>query len=338
MSAKCPRNHDLIKQRVSSDDDGTVCDVCGCEFDSGEVVYHCEKCDYDLCAKCKLNADEEERLKYVHQVLEGLWKQQFPGVTVPEPDSVPVCCPEGHRLVQLSKDDDDDDDDDEKQCDRCGVDLDPEEVVVHHCEECDYDLCLICKRIIEIQAQIKALTDPLEEAQKDPVVAKADNKSEHKVKCPRNHDLIKHRTPPHDDGTVCDVCGCEFESREVVYHCEKCDYDLCVKCKLNAEEEERLKCVFQVFEERRKQQFPGETVPKPDSVPVCCPEGHRLVRLSNDDEKQCDRCGVDLDPEEDVVHHCEECDFDLCLTCKRIVEIQAQIKTLCDVLEAQKRA
>lgn len=155
---------------------------------------------------------------------------------------------------------------------------------VHHCDECEYDLCTPCMRLRHTHNRV----------------------STHVPRCQKRHELyrtsfleLRSRFGSlHNSGGWCNRCNVVFRDEDVVYHCEKCNYDLCQEC------------------------ASGHT------FRIKCPEGHELftksfseVRARPGSEYQsggfCDNCGCSFH-DDDVFFHCESCSFDLCQQCRKM--------------------
>ena len=109
----------------------------------------------------------------------------------------------------------------------------------------------------------------------------------------------------------------------VVFHCEKCDNDLCQSCLNKIQCEGVPQDNYDDLVKQWHEKFPGNPLPEPA---IGCPAGHRIhsflvgelfMSLRTEGDIGCYFCGNVI---RGLTYCCQGCRFDLCERCKTIAE------------------
>ena len=113
--------------------------------------------------------------------------------------------------------------------------------------------------------------------------------------------LNDRKRSPYSSGARCDVCCNAISMGEELYHCDKCKYDVCMKCISKI----RMKC------------------------PFCTDEDHFFVNL-DPDKGRCSMCkGFVLDSSSFLLS-CPKCFFTVCRTCHNMLVVRNRTEQLMD--------
>ena len=193
-----------LAKEVGAYRSGARCDGCRHRLIPSDMIRHCDMCQYDLCESC--------------------WADQIPAPGYPMRHD-PACvlqCPKGHFLRQVLLSQLANEVASYKAnvvCDGCYRHISPSEVL-YHCDSCQYDLCESCWA-----NQMPAPGYPMRH---DPASGQ---------QCPKGHFLrqfllsqLAEEVAPYRGGAVCDGCYRRINPSDVIYHCDRCRYDLCNSC------------------------------------------------------------------------------------------------------------
>ncbi|MCQ2820871.1 MAG: hypothetical protein MJ252_26735 [archaeon] len=169
-------------------------------------------------------------------------------------------------------------------CDICGASFEGG-CILYQCVGCSFELCENCKKNEE------AGNPPRKpEAKEEP---KPQPKEEPKPQ-PKDESTINSKNHPHPlkkanvADIICDVCKKEFNGKTTSFHCDFCDFDMCLECR--TKEESNVKDTF-----------------KSSKHP------HPLTKMKRT-EIRCDSCGREFSS--GIVYSCPDCDYDMCSYCK----------------------
>lgn len=260
--------NDHIMTRASRDGGYCSCDVCEEDIDDDEEHHICFQCNYDLCNNCLAT-----KVKAKSSSLAGSEQTEK------------FKCPSGHVACLMAVRN--------RCCDLCREDIKASD---KHpiCEDCDYDVCSKCVKIITTKSKPQdgyyILEYPLE-----------GNLAGCKFKCPVGHQTPFLTVYYHS----CDLCRTDISSSEKHPLCEDCDYDVCLNCVNNIVANTKPEAGFYSLAKPVDSRVSG--------AKFKCPSGH-ATHLIAAGYRSCNLCGESISAAE---KHplCEECEYDVCLNC-----------------------
>ena len=109
------------------------------------------------------------------------------------------------------------------------------------------------------------------------------------------HEHCLYNTVLKFDGWICDICEDKFEVKSNGrYRCEECDFDICVKCRINEESGYKLNNVF--LSKNHEHLLKDDTFKESNWICDVCDKRYEMKTIKR--------------------FRCERCDFDICNSCK----------------------
>jgi len=184
-------------------------------------------------------------------------------------------------------------------CDECNNDENALENGVLHCDKCLFDICGKCEKDLMAKNHWDNNDNPIQ-------TVKFCDGGHPLLKAKNLKDIAMNKTPDYTANVFyCHECKTknQVSGQNEAYHCDYCEFDLCLKC----------------FEN-----YPGK-----ETNEVTCENGHHLIKthdlksvvLDEDESYQanlynCDLCQTtEIFAGEVGAYHCDICKFDLCPKC-----------------------
>ena len=169
---------------------GWNCNYCAKIYPKEDKSYYCTLCDYNLCLNCSNNNNLNKYNSLPDSVLYkngGLWQFNFEEHI--------------HPLTYISYDKNGE----TIKCAFCMKEFEDNNFI-YCCSVCDYNICLLCKNIIENGKIWQFKT------------------SWH------IHPLTFCESPRITKSYLCNHCGESYLKSDLSYYCTLCDFDICMKC------------------------------------------------------------------------------------------------------------
>lgn len=267
------------------------CDQCGSDHLQLKGPYHhCNDCHFDLCASCSP----------AHVQL---------GDSSNAASTAAVKCQRDHDMMSLTtlpvKYVREYGADITVHCDICRKQNIHLAVPFFHCDDCNFDLCRVC-------ASTSSFTQSSKDCNSNALAAAVI------VCCTSGHPLQRFVELPekykrmmlNNPSVNCDECRTRsIHLQPAFYHCDNCNYDLCETCYTN----------------KSSMMMISGDLDDIDDV-ILCPQSHPAYKTRGLPPKYaslygpacgvlCSTCGRGGLQRDESYHHCDICDFDLCLTC-----------------------
>ena len=98
---------------------------------------------------------------------------------------------------------------------------------------------------------------------------------------------------------ICDICEKKYQMKSISYRCDKCNFDICIKCRILEESGYNFKNIF--LSKYHEHLLKDETLRENNWI--------------------CDVCNKRYEMKSEKRFRCENCDFDICKNCKNTEEM-----------------